>query len=121
MVLRLLCSNSYTSHNKPIYEAFLHHSPLAPASMMNSQNCSISTCKNCRFFQTEGRRGGTCEQFGTFTDPAWNACPLAVAAFDAVAEDIDPLAALEHSFTLKLPKTPALKTRSEKPIYSELT
>ena len=120
MVLRWLCSNSYTSHNKPIYEASIHHSPLAPAIIMNSPNCSISTCKNCRFFQTEGRRGGTCEQFGTFTDPAWDACSLAVAAFDPVAEDVEPLAVLEHSFTLKLPKSSTVKPRPEKPIYSEL-
>lgn len=65
---------------------------------MNSQNCSISTCRNCRHFQTEGRRGGFCEQLGTFTDPAWRACPLAIAAFDPVVPEIETL---EHSFTLK--------------------
>ncbi|WP_139324959.1 hypothetical protein [[Limnothrix rosea] IAM M-220] len=68
---------------------------------MNSKNCSISTCKTCRYFRTEGRRGGTCEQFGTFMDPAWNACPLGVAAFETVPKEVQPIEVLEHSFTLE--------------------
>ncbi|AFY36940.1 hypothetical protein Lepto7376_0512 [[Leptolyngbya] sp. PCC 7376] len=88
---------------------------------MNSQSCSISSCKNCSHFRTEGRRGGICEQFGTFTDPAWSACPLAIAAFESATEEIQPLAALEHSFTLELPKVPIVKKSPDKPAYSELT
>ena len=68
---------------------------------MNSQNCSISTCRNCHHFQVEGRRGGFCGQLGTFTDPAWKACPLAIAAFDPLQSEIESIETLEHSFTLE--------------------
>lgn len=76
-------------------------SPLGPRTVMNSQHCSISTCRNCRHFQTEGRRGGFCEQLGTFTDPAWSACPLAIAAFDPQNPEMESRETLEHSFTLE--------------------
>ena len=75
--------------------------PRSVSAVMNSQNCSISTCRNCRHFQTEGRRGGLCEQLGTFTDPTWSACQLAIAAFDPLTPEIESIETLEHSFTLK--------------------
>ncbi len=80
---------------------------------MNSKNCSISTCKTCRHFRTEGRRGGICEQFGTFTDPAWEACPLGVAAFEPIAKEVQPIEALEYSFTLELADKPVVKAVSD--------
>ena len=75
-------------------------SPIVLSDIMNSQNCSISTCRNCHHFQTEGRRGGFCEQLGTFTDPTWKACPLAIAAFDPLTPEIESIETLEHSFAL---------------------
>lgn len=34
-------------------------------------------------------------------DPAWNACPLGVAAFETVPKEVQPIEVLEHSFTLE--------------------
>ncbi|NJN72096.1 MAG: hypothetical protein HC799_04410 [Limnothrix sp. RL_2_0] len=69
---------------------------------MNKNNSSVSTCKNCGCFQSEGRRGGTCGLFNTFADSDWAVCPLAVPIFEEVQEEKRELFLLEKSFSLKI-------------------
>lgn len=78
---------------------------------MNKNNSSISTCKNCRCFQAEGRRGGTCSRFETFADSDWTACPLVVPIFDEIQEEKQELVLLEKSFALKI-----VRDNSERPV-----
>ncbi|MFM7408803.1 MAG: hypothetical protein ACKO3K_19645 [Cuspidothrix sp.] len=40
-----------------------------------------STCRYCRHYQPEGRRGGMCEKLSAPVQGVWKACPLAIAAF----------------------------------------
>lgn len=40
-----------------------------------------STCRNCRFYRPEGRRGGHCQQMGALVRSSWQACALAVPPF----------------------------------------
>ncbi|MBD2090559.1 hypothetical protein H6F67_11910 [Microcoleus sp. FACHB-1515] len=47
--------------------------------MQGSDN--ISTCRHCRHYQLEGRRGGNCQQLGALVQGRWKACSLAVPAF----------------------------------------
>ncbi|NJL22611.1 MAG: hypothetical protein HC895_20240 [Leptolyngbyaceae cyanobacterium SM1_3_5] len=47
--------------------------------MQGSDN--ISTCRHCRHYQLEGRRGGNCQQLGALVQGGWKACTLAVPAF----------------------------------------
>lgn len=81
---------------------------------MKKSNYSISTCKNCRCFRAEGRRGGTCGRFETFTDPEWSTCPLAEPIFDEIQEEKRELVLLEKSFALRVvgdnSKLPVLKS-----------
>ena len=69
---------------------------------MKSPNCAVSTCKNCLHFQAEGRRGGICGKFSTFAAPHWEACPLAVAAFDDTPDESSSFSSVEQAFKLKL-------------------
>lgn len=69
---------------------------------MKKNNSSVSTCKNCRCFRTEGRRGGICGRFETFADPEWSPCPLAEPIFDEIQEEKRELVILEKSFALKV-------------------
>lgn len=40
-----------------------------------------STCRNCRFYKPEGRRGGHCQQMGALVRGSWQACALAIPPF----------------------------------------
>jgi hypothetical protein len=40
-----------------------------------------STCRYCRYYQPQGRRGGMCEKLSAPVQGVWKACPLALAAF----------------------------------------
>lgn len=48
---------------------------------MRSADPSISSCKRCQFYQSEGRRGGQCGQLNVPVQGAWKACCLAVLPF----------------------------------------
>jgi hypothetical protein len=41
----------------------------------------VSNCRACRYYQPEGRRGGSCQQLGVPVQANWTACPLAALAF----------------------------------------
>lgn len=47
--------------------------------MKGSDN--ISTCRHCRHYQLEGRRGGNCQQLGALVQGGWKACALAIPTF----------------------------------------
>ncbi|MEI6444344.1 MAG: hypothetical protein WCO29_14745 [Nostocales cyanobacterium ELA583] len=40
-----------------------------------------STCRYCRYYQPQGRRGGMCEKLSAPVQGVWKACPLALAVF----------------------------------------
>jgi hypothetical protein len=40
-----------------------------------------SACRYCRYYQPEGRRGGTCQQLGGLVQATWKACSLALPPF----------------------------------------
>lgn len=48
---------------------------------MKPYNCSVSCCRNCQFYQLEGRRGGACQQLGVPVQGHWKSCPLAIPPF----------------------------------------
>ena len=51
---------------------------------MSTSNCLASTCgscRYCRYFTPEGRRGGHCEQLGVPVESKWKACMLALPPF----------------------------------------
>jgi hypothetical protein len=40
-----------------------------------------STCRYCRYYQPQGRRGGMCEKLSAPVQGVWKACPFALGAF----------------------------------------
>jgi|GEM_PF-711909 hypothetical protein len=44
----------------------------------------VSTCRHCRYYQLEGRRGGHCQELNAFVDGGWKACQLAISPFAPV-------------------------------------
>ena len=42
---------------------------------------STSVCRYCRFYQSEGRRGGSCQKLGVPVESNWKACTLASSPF----------------------------------------
>ncbi|MGL5193878.1 MAG: hypothetical protein ACRC8Y_09760 [Chroococcales cyanobacterium] len=48
---------------------------------MKPLNSLTSCCRNCRYYEPEGRRGGACEQLNVPVQAAWKSCSLASPAF----------------------------------------
>ena len=53
----------------------------------------ISSCRHCRHYAHEGRRGGQCEQLNVSVQGSWNACGLSQAVFlkDTIPSTVDGL------------------------------
>ncbi len=46
-----------------------------------ASSSQISTCRYCRFYHLEGRRGGHCSQLNVNVQSRWAACSLAQSTF----------------------------------------
>lgn len=84
---------------------------------MKTPNCPISTCKHCRCFHFEGRRGGTCTHLGVFADPNWSSCSLAVPIFSEVLEEQSNVVLLEKSFNLQFLEKQHLTAHREADLF----
>ena len=62
---------------------------------MNEIDLSTSVCRFCRFYQPEGRRGGSCQKLGVPVQSSWKACSFASSPFETT------LTKLENIFQLK--------------------
>jgi len=56
---------------------------------MKTLNFPTSACRLCRHYQTEGRRGGMCQQLGVPVRASWKACSLALPPFAPSWESIE--------------------------------
>lgn len=70
-------------------------------SSMKITNCLTSSCRHCRYYQTQGRRGGMCQQLGVPVRAEWKACSLAAAPFATPWESLEKVVKLEQSFVLE--------------------
>lgn len=77
----------------------------------NTSEMSNAVCRNCRFYQPNGHRGGICEQFNVPVSGAWSTCKLALPAFvpswktleDLPAENVRiPVLAEEQSLPVRM-------------------
>ncbi|MBO0349449.1 hypothetical protein J0895_10085 [Phormidium pseudopriestleyi FRX01] len=48
---------------------------------MNPLNSLTSCCRNCRYYEPEGRRGGACQQLNVPVQATWKSCSLSSPAF----------------------------------------
>ena len=67
---------------------------------MRPNNYSTSACRYCRFYNPEGRRGGTCSQLNVLVKAHWKSCQFACPVFNRDWQTIPEIAILEKSFTL---------------------
>ena len=56
---------------------------------MKETNFLNSACRHCRYYQPEGRRGGSCQKLGVSVDSNWKACVLASSPFDNALDNLD--------------------------------
>nr|WP_246198830.1 hypothetical protein [Sodalinema gerasimenkoae] len=62
---------------------------------MNINTCSVSTCRSCRYYTPEGRRGGQCQQLGAPVCGSWKSCSLAFPPFAPSWEHLEKLISLD--------------------------
>jgi hypothetical protein len=53
----------------------------SPDSSLISPIAQVSTCRYCRSYQVEGRRGGHCNKLNVTVQSRWSACSLAEPTF----------------------------------------
>ncbi|NEO85441.1 MAG: hypothetical protein F6J87_14515 [Spirulina sp. SIO3F2] len=64
-----------------------------------------STCRLCRHYSPQGRRGGMCQRLGGLVQSSWQACQFASCPFagDSVDHYGEEIAKLEQSVLLAYP------------------
>lgn len=62
---------------------------------MNETNLSTSTCRHCRFYNPEGRRGGSCQMLGVPVQSSWKACSLAASPFKLPLQQLEDILKLD--------------------------
>ncbi len=68
---------------------------------MKRVNFTISSCRHCRFYGPEGRRGGVCQKLSVPVDSNWKACSLARSPFKNSLKQLEEIVHLETAFSLK--------------------
>ncbi len=73
---------------------------------MKKENFLNSTCRHCRYFNPEGRRGGTCQKLGVPVNSNWQACVLACSPFSPTWKTLEEIVHLETAFSVNYTSTP---------------
>ncbi len=71
---------------------------------MRTANFLTSSCRYCRHYQPEGRRGGMCSQLGVEVQAGWKACSLAIPPFTSSQKRREEIVLLENSLSLNMAK-----------------
>ncbi len=58
---------------------------------MKTLNLLVSACRYCRYYKSEGRRGGTCQLLDVSVHGGWKACSLAIPAFAPSWENLEDM------------------------------
>lgn len=77
---------------------------------MNEMNFSTSACRYCRFYEHQGRRGGSCQMLGVPVQSSWKACTFASPPFDSTLKKLEDIFQWETSIPLN--PAPELITNS---------
>ncbi|GAB4241400.1 MAG: hypothetical protein Kow0049_30000 [Stanieria sp.] len=82
---------------------------------MKKASFSTPACRYCRYYNSEGRRGGSCQKLGVPVESNWNACSLASSPFASPWENLEEILLLENTFSLNCSNqlSPVEKTHSE--------
>ena len=76
-------------------------------------------CRHCRYYQSEGRRGGSCQKLGGVSvDSNWEACTLSCSPFDRALTNLETtLTTLEE--IVHLETAFSLPSKSDNKNYSQ--
>ena len=89
---------------------------------MKIVNDSNSSCRHCRFYRPEGRRGGVCRKLSVPVNSNWEACVLDCSPFKNSLKTLEEIVHLETAFSLKYANKPSLRVNSKpKEIVSTTT
>ena len=58
---------------------------------MKEIDITTSVCRYCRFYQPEGRRGGSCQKLGVPVESRWKACALAASPFKTTVNKLEEI------------------------------
>ncbi len=58
---------------------------------MKTTNLLVSACRYCRYYKSQGRRGGTCQLLDVSVHGGWKACALAIPAFAPSWENLEDM------------------------------
>ncbi|MBW4664735.1 MAG: hypothetical protein KME01_11135 [Chroococcus sp. CMT-3BRIN-NPC107] len=58
---------------------------------MKTSNLLVSACRYCRYYKSEGRRGGTCQLLDVSVHGGWKACNLVIPAFAPSWENLEDM------------------------------
>lgn len=58
---------------------------------MKTVNPLVSACRYCRYYKSEGRRGGTCQLLDVSVHGGWKACALTIPAFAPSWENLEDM------------------------------
>ncbi|MGF1487196.1 MAG: hypothetical protein ACFBSE_08790 [Prochloraceae cyanobacterium] len=61
---------------------------------MKTINFLTSSCRYCRYYKPEGRRGGICNRLEVPVESSWKACSLALPPFACTVPTIEKLVIL---------------------------
>lgn len=64
---------------------------------MKSPTSPKLSCRHCRYYTPEGRRGGHCQQLNVAVQSAWKACTLAVPPFAPAWENLEGIIAWQQT------------------------
>ena len=67
---------------------------------MKTANFLTSSCRHCRYYQSQGRRGGVCQKLSVPVQAQWKACTLAASPFNSLWEDLEKIVDLEKALSL---------------------
>jgi hypothetical protein len=70
---------------------------------MKSIKSLTSTCRYCRHYQPEGRRGGMCQQLGALVQANWKACSLVLPPFAPSWETLEDAWSLPDATPVLIP------------------
>ncbi len=62
---------------------------------MKERNFPTSSCRYCRFYESEGRRGGSCQILGVPVQSSWKACDFASPPFETTLKKLEDIFQLD--------------------------
>jgi hypothetical protein len=91
------------------------HINFLQSPFMKASATSESTCRRCRYYVPEGRRGGYCRQLGVNVQSNWKACAVAIPPFSPTWESLEGIMAWQEKALAALESSNQSSLRESEP------